>query len=110
MRNALSMMLQEDPEIEVVATAVNGAEAVEKNRLYQPDLITMDIEMPKMGGIEAIQAIMKERPTPVLVVSAHTVEGARATLRALQAGAVDFITKETNVITFDLAKIKMQLQ
>jgi two-component system chemotaxis response regulator CheB len=110
MRNALSMMLQEDPEIQVVATAVNGAEAVEKNRLYQPDLITMDIEMPKMGGIEAIQAIMKERPTPVLVVSAHTVEGARATLRALQAGAVDFITKETNVITFDLAKIKMQLQ
>jgi two-component system chemotaxis response regulator CheB len=110
MRNALSMMLREDPEIEVVATAVNGAEAVEKARLLKPDLITMDIEMPGMNGIEATRAIMAEQPTPVLVISAHTVEGARATLQALQAGAVDFLTKETNTLTFDLTKLKTQLQ
>jgi two-component system chemotaxis response regulator CheB len=110
MRNALSMMLREDPEIEVVATAVNGLEAVEKTRRFKPDLITMDIEMPEMDGIAATRAIMAEQPTPVLVISAHTVEGARATLRALEAGAVDFLTKESNALTFDLNKLKTQLQ
>jgi two-component system chemotaxis response regulator CheB len=109
MRKSLSMMLESDPEIKVVATARNGKEGIEKIREHRPDLVTMDIEMPEMDGLTALGIIMKEMPVPVLMVSSLTTEGAQATLDALNLGAVDFIPKELSYVSLDIAKIKAEL-
>ncbi|MFP2770582.1 protein-glutamate methylesterase/protein-glutamine glutaminase [Oceanisphaera sp. KMM 10153] len=92
-RRRVSEILEQDPLLTVVDTATNGQEAVEKARLLRPDVITMDIEMPVMDGISAVRAIMKATPTPVLMFSSLTHDGARATLDALDAGAMDFLPK-----------------
>lgn len=92
-RRRVSEILNQDPLLTVVDTAANGQEAVEKARLLRPDVITMDIEMPVMDGISAVRAIMKATPTPVLMFSSLTHDGARATLDALDAGAMDFLPK-----------------
>ena len=92
-RRRVSEILDQDPLLTVVDTAANGQEAVEKARLLRPDVITMDIEMPVMDGISAVRAIMKATPTPVLMFSSLTHDGARATLDALDAGAMDFLPK-----------------
>ena len=91
MRKALTIMLESDPEIKVVATARDGEEGFEKIKRFQPDLITLDIEMPRMNGLELLDLIRAEFPTPVLVVSSITTEGAEVTLDAMERGAVDFI-------------------
>lgn len=109
MRKAISMILEEDPEIEVVGTARDGLEAIEKVKELNPDLVTLDVEMPRMDGITALKQIMKENPLPVLMVSSLTVEGARATVDALAAGAVDFIPKQLSYVSMDLSKIKEEL-
>jgi two-component system chemotaxis response regulator CheB len=109
MRKAISMILEEDPEIEVVGTARDGLEAIEKVKELNPDLMTLDVEMPRMDGITALKQIMKENPLPVLMVSSLTVEGARATVDALAAGAVDFIPKQLSYVSMDLSKIKEEL-
>ncbi len=109
MRKSLSMMLESDPEIKVVATARNGKEGIEKIREHRPDLVTMDIEMPEMDGLTALGIIMKEMPVPVLMVSSLTTEGAKATLDALNLGAVDFIPKELSYVSLDIVKIKAEL-
>ena len=109
MRKSLSMMLESDPQIKVVATARNGREGIEKIRQFHPDLVTMDIEMPEMDGLTALRTIMKEMPVPVLMVSSLTTEGAQATLEALNLGAVDFIPKELSYVSLDIAKIKEEL-
>lgn len=93
MRNTISKIIAND-EIEVIATAVNGQDAVKKTMELSPDIITMDIEMPVMTGLEALQIIMDEKPTPVLMLSTLTAEGAEETMKALSIGAVDFITKK----------------
>jgi len=80
MRKSLSMMLESDPEIKVIATARDGKEGIEKIKQFRPDLITMDIEMPGMDGLTALRIIMKEMPLPVLMVSSLTSEGAQSTL------------------------------
>jgi two-component system chemotaxis response regulator CheB len=90
--------LASEPQLEVVGLARDGVEAVEQARLLKPDVITMDIEMPKMNGIDAVRRIMAARPTPILMFSALTYEGARATLEALDAGAVDFLPKQLNYV------------
>lgn len=95
MRQALKKMLGAAPDIEVIDTARNGQEAVEKVKLLQPDLVTMDVEMPVMSGLDALKSIMDTNPVPVLMVSAVTSEGAQQTLEALALGAVDFITKRS---------------
>ncbi|PSJ46247.1 chemotaxis response regulator protein-glutamate methylesterase [Zobellella endophytica] len=92
-RRRVSEILEQDPLLTVVDTAANGQEAVEKVKSVRPDVITMDIEMPVMDGISAVRAIMKSVPTPVLMFSSLTHEGARATLDALDAGAMDFLPK-----------------
>ncbi|WP_445397145.1 protein-glutamate methylesterase/protein-glutamine glutaminase [Zobellella sp. An-6] len=92
-RRRVSEILNQDPLLTVVDTAANGQEAVEKAKSVRPDVITMDIEMPVMDGISAVRAIMKQSPTPVLMFSSLTHEGARATLDALDAGAMDFLPK-----------------
>lgn len=93
MRKALEGMLNDELDIEVVGLAHNGEEGVEMAARLKPDIITMDIEMPRMDGITALQHIMKSNPTPVIMVSSLTKEGADATLKALELGAVDFIPK-----------------
>lgn len=109
MRKAISMMIGDDPAIEVVGTANNGAEGVEKVHELLPDLVTMDIEMPRMDGLTALRKIMQERPTPVMMVSSLTSEGAQATFDALELGAVDFIPKELSYVSLDIVKIKKDL-
>lgn len=93
MRMAIRGILSKDPAIEVVGTASDGAEGVEKAVALKPDLITMDVEMPRLDGISALKQIMAKAPTKVLMVSTLTNEGARATFEALDAGAIDYIPK-----------------
>jgi len=93
MRQAISMMLERASDITVVDTAVNGAEGVEKACQLEPDVVTMDVEMPKMDGITAVKKIMKRAPCPILMVSSLTEEGAEVTIEAMRAGAADFVPK-----------------
>jgi two-component system chemotaxis response regulator CheB len=109
MRKSLSIMLESSGEIEVVATARDGIEGVEMVKTKFPDIVTMDIEMPRMDGLTALQKIMKEHPTPVLMVSSLTTEGAKDTLKALEYGAVDFIPKELSYVNVNIIKIKEDL-
>lgn len=95
MRKALETLLSGEPDIEIVGMAKNGLEAIEMAEQFKPDIITMDIEMPTMDGITALERIMKTNPTPVIMVSSLTKEGADATLKALDLGAVDFMTKDS---------------
>lgn len=94
MRKILTRMLEKDQDIKVVETAANGQEAVEKVEKIRPDVVTMDIEMPVMNGIDALKKIMATNPLPVIVLSAITKEGADVTMEALNLGACDFITKD----------------
>ncbi|WP_456418439.1 protein-glutamate methylesterase/protein-glutamine glutaminase [Methanocaldococcus infernus] len=105
MRKVLSDILNSDPEIEVIGTAKDGVEAVELVQKLEPDVVTMDVEMPRMNGIEAVKKIMEIRPTPIVMVSALTREGSRATFEALEAGAVDFVPKPSGSISLDIRKI-----
>jgi len=94
MRKTIARMLSKDKAIEVVGTAVDGRDALEKVESLKPDVITMDVEMPVMNGIEALKKIMEKDPVPVIIMSALTREGAEITMEALQLGACDFVTKD----------------
>ncbi len=109
MRKAITMMLESDPAIKVIGTARDGEEGVEKVKLLKPDLVTMDIEMPRMDGLAALRKIMQENPTPVMMISSLTTDGAQATLDALDMGAVDFIPKQMSYVSLDIVKIKDEL-
>jgi two-component system chemotaxis response regulator CheB len=106
MRNAISSMLSSDQEIMVVGTAKDGIEALEKVESLKPDIVTMDVEMPKMDGISALKQIMKKNPVPVIMISALTSEGVKVTLDALELGAVDFIPKNLSDLSINIVKIK----
>jgi len=93
MRAALSRMLTSDPTIEIVGQAADGIEALEKITQLNPDVITLDIEMPRMDGLATLTELMKKNPKPVLMVSSLTSAGADATLRALELGALDYMPK-----------------
>lgn len=93
MRQALSRMLNRASGVTVVDTAVNGKEGVKKACELDPDVVTMDVEMPKMDGITAVRRIMERAPCPILMVSSLTEEGAETTIEAMEAGAADFISK-----------------
>ncbi len=110
MRKAISTMLAKDPEIQVVGTANNGNEGIERIRELDPDVVTLDIEMPVMDGLTALRHIMMEMPRPVIMVSSLTTEGAEATLKAMELGAVDFISKELSKVSLDIIKIEADLQ
>ncbi|WP_462176649.1 protein-glutamate methylesterase/protein-glutamine glutaminase [Pseudoalteromonas gelatinilytica] len=93
-RRRVSEILEQDSNIQVIGFAVNGREAVEKARELRPDVITMDVEMPVLDGISAVKEIMAATPTPILMFSSLTRDGATATLDALDAGALDFLPKK----------------
>ncbi|MEZ8106507.1 MULTISPECIES: protein-glutamate methylesterase/protein-glutamine glutaminase [Vibrio] len=93
-RRRVSEIINSDARLEVIDVAVNGKEAVEKAKRLKPDVITMDIEMPVMDGITAVRQIMAACPTPILMFSSLTHDGAKATLDALDAGALDFLPKK----------------
>ncbi|HKU67514.1 MAG TPA: response regulator, partial [Candidatus Baltobacteraceae bacterium] len=93
MRRAISKMLEGEEDIVVCGTARNGEEAVVKAGQLRPDVITMDVEMPGMSGLDAVREIMSRSRIPIIMVSALTQEGAETTFRALDSGAVDFIAK-----------------
>ena len=109
MRKSLSLMMEGSGEIEIVGMARDGLEGIEMVKKKMPDIVTMDIEMPKMDGITALQKIMKECPTPVLMVSSLTTDGAKETLRAMEYGAIDFIPKEMSYVSVNIGKIKDDL-
>lgn len=102
--------LEEDPDFQVIDFAYNGEEAVSKTKQLEPDVITMDVEMPVMDGISAVKAIMAETPTPILMFSSMTQFGAKATLDALAAGAVDFLPKQFEDIDGNQDKAKQYLR
>ncbi|RZI89988.1 MAG: response regulator, partial [Pseudomonas sp.] len=108
-RRRVSEILSSDPTIQVVGTATNGKEAIDQALSLKPDVITMDYEMPMMDGITAVRHIMQRCPTPVLMFSSLTHEGARVTLDALDAGAVDYLPKNFEDISRNPEKVKQML-
>ncbi len=100
-RRRIRDLLEQDPGIEVVGEAANGREAVTQVARLRPDVVTMDIEMPELDGTSAVREIMRRQPTPILMFSSLTHDGARATLDALDAGAVDFLPKRFSDLSGD---------
>lgn len=110
MRKMITNMLTKYSDIDVIATAKNGEEAVELNNRFSPDVITMDIEMPKKNGLEALKEIMATKPTRVIMLSSLTVEGARETIKSLEYGAFDFISKpDGKSISLNIDKVEHML-
>lgn len=105
MRKMISDILNKHPDIEVIDTAANGILALRAIERHQPDVITLDVEMPEMNGIEALKIIQQKYKTPTIMVSSVTTKGAQVTLQALDLGAVDFITKPSGSISLDINKI-----
>ena len=108
-RRRVKEILEEDPMLTVVGDATNGQEAIDKANELKPDVITMDIEMPVMDGIKATKMIMASNPTPIVMFSSLTTEGAKATLDALEAGALDFLPKRFEDISQDRNEAKKLL-
>ena len=108
MRSVISDILDEGG-VDVVAEAKNGREAVDLVDEHRPDVVTMDVEMPEMDGIAAVEQIMDRCPTPVLMLSAHTDENADVTFEALDVGAVDFFTKPGGEVSMEMSRLKDQL-
>ncbi|MGG1401133.1 chemotaxis response regulator protein-glutamate methylesterase [Bacillus salipaludis] len=94
MRRTISLILEKDPQFFVIGIARNGSEAVEKVQRLKPDLVTMDLEMPVMNGLAALEQIMEKKPVPIVMLSSRTGEGAQETIQALELGAVDFFLKD----------------
>lgn len=97
-RRRVTDIINSDPQLEVIDVAVNGKEAVEKVASLKPDVVTMDVEMPVLNGIDAVKQIMAKSPTSILMFSSLTHQGAKATFDALEAGALDFLPKKFDEI------------
>lgn len=92
-RTTLRRALESTGEIDIVGLAEDGLQALELARTLRPDVVTLDVEMPRMGGIETLERLMAETPMPVVMLSSHTIAGAEITIRALELGAIDFVEK-----------------
>lgn len=108
-RRRLTEILSSDPNIEIIGQAVDGLDAVEKTNKLDPDIITMDIEMPRLDGISAVKKIRETKSTPILMFSSLTHEGAKATFEALDAGASDFLPKKFEDVARDHKEVVKQL-
>lgn len=109
MRKVISDMVQFDQELEVIGTARNGKDALQKLSTLQPDVITLDVEMPEMDGLETLQRIQELYKKPVIMLSSTTTAGAENTLSALELGAFDFIAKTSGSISLDLHLVQDEL-
>ncbi len=109
MRKLIPQILLQDPGIEVVGTAMDGLIGLRKIEELRPQVVTLDLEMPRMDGIEMLRQIMGRHRVPVIVVSAHTKEGASLTLKALSLGAFDFVTKPEEAASGRMAQIAFEL-
>jgi len=109
MRTALRRMIESDPALQVIDTACDGLDGVQKAIRLRPDVITMDVEMPRMSGLDALSKIMETAPCPVIMVSSLTRAHADATLEALSRGAYDFLSKDLSYASLDIVRIKDDL-
>lgn len=109
MRKMIGDIVSEAEGLALAGQARNGLEALELAEKLRPDVITLDLEMPKMDGLQALARLMSERPVPTVILSAHAKEGAEATLLALELGAVDFVTKPSGSISLDIDRVREQL-
>ena len=109
MRKLIPQILLSDPKIEVVGTAMDGLIGLRKIEELRPDVVTLDLEMPRMDGIQMLRQITRKHHVPVIVVSAHTEEGASLTLKALALGAFDFVTKPQEAASVRMTQIAAEL-
>lgn len=109
MRKVLIDIIVSDPQLDVCGEAKDGREAVEQSETLKPDVISMDINMPRMDGLEATAIIMSRNPRPILIVSSESHDGAEVTLKALQLGAIDFVAKPSGGIDLDMSSAREEL-
>src|SRR5205807_7024484 len=107
MRKVLQSIISADPQLEVIGEARDGRDAVAKSEELKPDVITMDINMPHVDGLQATELIMSSNPRPIVIVSSESRDGADITLKALELGAIDFVAKPSSGI--DLGKLLAEL-
>lgn len=109
MRSFLIKYIGTDPRLEVVGTAANGPEAIERVKALRPDVVSLDVEMPGMNGLDVLRTLMREHPVPVIMLSSLTSDGASETIESLQIGAVDFIHKPGSTFIIDIHRIMAEL-
>src|SRR5580765_8881899 len=109
MRKVLETILNADEQLQVVGHAKDGREAVSLAESLKPDVITMDINMPHVDGLQATAEIMTTNPRPIVIVSSESKEGAASTLRALELGAIEFVAKPSSAIDLDMQSVKEEL-
>jgi len=109
MRQLLSQLLSADPEIEVLGASSDPIRAWDDIQRLQPDVLTLDVEMPRMDGLEFLEKLMRLRPMPVVMISSLTKHGTEATLRALELGAVDFVAKPSSDLVETLPALRAEI-
>ena len=109
MRKVMQGIISADASLQVIGEAGDGREAVALAESLRPDVISMDINMPHLDGLGATEIIMSQNPRPIVIVSSESHEGARGTLRALQLGAVDFVSKPASAINLDMNSVRDEL-
>lgn len=109
MRRIISDILSRDPQLEVVGKARDGDDALVQARALKPQVITLDVEMPRKNGLQVLEELMRTQPTAVVMVSSLTAEGADVTMKSLAAGAVDFVLKPSGTISLDMEKVAQEL-
>ncbi|WP_042144800.1 chemotaxis response regulator protein-glutamate methylesterase [Paucisalibacillus sp. EB02] len=109
MRKMITEILETDNRVQVIETARNGADGLKKIKELSPDVVTLDVEMPVMDGISALQQIMEEHPVPVVMLSSLTKDGTVNTMKAITNGAVDFIPKPSGSISLDITTIEHEI-
>src|ERR1044071_2043532 len=109
MRKVLQSIIASDPQLEVCGEARDGRDAVTQADVLKPDIISMDINMPHMDGLQATEIIMSSNPRPILIVSSESREGAEVTLKALELGAIDFVPKPSGGVDLDMNTVRDEL-
>src|SRR5882762_10252097 len=109
MRRVLHGIIATDPQLEVCGEARDAQDAVTQSEVLKPDVISMDINMPHMDGLQATEIIMSSNPRPILIVSSESKDGAEVTLKSLELGAIDFVAKPSGGVDLDMSSVKEEL-